>query len=154
MPSAKLEAKVRAVNAVNAYAAYLYPRVAAILAPFVGRPVVKAGLTLRADVKKALPELPFDDVLRVVPRITSLSLSFTVTAFADVAGGSGVRHEWTVTVGSLNGATLAAIAPAPTGLKADYTADEIEAMRKTVVNAKKLYEAARERLHPFGETDY
>ena len=61
-------------------------------------------------------------------------------------------HEVTIYVGDLNGSVLTSISPPFEG-RADYTAEEVVEKRAKYEKAKKLADAARSDLSPFGEND-
>lgn len=151
--NAKLTAKIKAVNAANAYAPKLYAMMADFFAPFVGQPILKNDGGILHRVEKTMPRLPFSTNLSVYRLASSYSLAWVVKTCENIEGEkSCIYHETVVYVGSLSGHTLTEITR-PTIYRADYTPKEIEDKRNVFVLAKKAHDDALSNLNPFGFYD-
>ncbi len=144
--NARLEAKVKAINDANAYAPELYAKLIPIFAPYVGQKIIKADGSLIAKIEKQIPELaPFTYRSR-----SNYSLGYVAKTCAMEPGGNGCAyHETYVSIGELRDGMLSSLAPAPTGLRTDYTVEEVETKRKAVEKADKALDDAKGELYPF-----
>lgn len=149
----RLAAKVKAVNAANAYAVTLYDALTDIFRPLVGQVILKNGGDLLAKVAKLLPEFPHGNSLMVYKLSSAYSLAWVVKTSENVDGDcTCLYHETTVYVGNVSGHTLTELCK-PLSLRSDYTVDEIRAARQRHNEAKRIADEARSALYPFGETD-
>ena len=148
-----LEAKVAAVNAANACAALIWPKLAAALAPFVGQKVVKADGSLIAKVEAKLPELPNAGNLSVTFNSgVRYSLVWRVQANVQTSGGVSMYDECSMHVGALDGEAefdrlreIGSIAPG----RSDWTADEVIRKRAAWLAARRALTEAELALSPF-----
>jgi hypothetical protein len=147
----RLEARVRAVNRANAYAAELYPALRKVFEGLVGKQVVKKEGGLLARVKAMLPELPCTPGLHVYRSVSVYSIAFVVKT-CESGEGYCFYHETAVQVGALKGGVLVELSE-PFAARADYTADEVLRKREAFEAAERAYREARSELHLFGEHD-
>ncbi len=160
MSSAKLEARVKAVNKANAYALELYNTLVPIFEPLVGTQILKVDGTLMQKVKNKLPELPNTAWLSVHRMSSSYSLTYVVKVTeyvkSEIAHHSDhhISSETYVQIGELKDGTLEKMAAACNSRgRTDYTAEEVEAKRAAYVEAKKALDAAQSALCPFDQYD-
>jgi hypothetical protein len=147
----KLEARIKAVNAANAYAMELYDTLSAVFAPLVGSKIEKVDGDLLARIKSQVPALPCTPALHVYRDRSPYSLRYVVKT-CEVHQGSAYYHEASVYVGDMRDGVLTKLCDRP-DYRTDYTSAEVVANRAAYEAARKVYEDARSALHPFGEYD-
>lgn len=153
MDNSKLAAKVRAVNAANAYGLRLYEELAPIFRPLVGAQILKVDGQLLGKYAKLMPKLPCEPRIHVYRRITDYSLAWTVKTCESYPNGDGCfYHETTIYMGELEGQTLKKLSE-PQELKTDYRAEPVEIARAKYRLAEQAYRDAQSALFPFGEYD-
>jgi hypothetical protein len=153
MSTKTLEAKVKAVNRANEYAAQLYPTLANFFWPYTGVPITKDDGSLLKKVAKFLPPFRHDSGLMVYRLTSGYHLAWVVKTNEQIEGAQCcVYHETTIYVGKVEGNVLTEIMPWP-NQKLTYTVDEVIEARRQYEAAKKAADEARNALWPFGETD-
>lgn len=153
--SVKLEAKVKAVNAANALALEVAPKLIAAFAPFINKKVASVNGGLLETVKKKLPEVPREPGRFVyVGTGHGYSVSAEVRVHAYV-GDVTMSHEtvfWICDIDKETGVATKVYEP-PTDLRIDYTASEVLDKRVAADAAEKAFDKAKSALHPFGRYD-
>jgi hypothetical protein len=151
----RLAARVRAVNKANAYARdTLYPALVEIFRPLCGTAILKADGSLRASVARSLPDFPNRSEIMVYRDSSDYSLRWTVKTCEMIRDEQAcLYHETTVYLGSLDGNTLKPDLYGPPDLRSDYTPEEVIDSREKYLDAKRVADAARDALYPFGESD-
>jgi len=147
----RLKAIVKAQNKAAERALRLYDELAAIFAPFAGKQVCKKDGPLLAKVEALLPKLENTPGLMVYKHYSPYSLLWVVKACEQIDGGDFSEcREVSVYIGELSDGVLRSICKRP-DLRHDYTPEEVESNIKAVRTAKDALDAAKSRLHPFGE---
>jgi hypothetical protein len=153
MDNEKLAALVAAENKVVSYQQQLYPQLAAMFGPLVGKQIVKGDGTLLAKYKALLPELPSSPSLNVFYVKDNFSLRWTVKVSEPVPPNGCVYREVSLYVGSLRDGVLTEIADPPQD-RSDFTVEEILRKRADVEAADEALRGAKAALCPFGMYDY
>lgn len=157
--AARLDAKVAAVNKANAEANRLRPLFIEAFRPFVGKKILThSGLAQKPKevVAKLVPPFVADGY--TTPHVyrdpSSFSLRFTVKICVNMPTGDGCAyHEASFYVGELDGYNLKDITE-PTGqLRTDYTAAEVQQLRKNIDAAETAKRDAESKLAPFSRHD-
>ena len=149
----RLTAKLTAINAANMAANELAPRLRAVLASFVGKPVLTKPGDLTAKVKAVLPPPAASAPgLRVWRYSSPYVLAWTIQACRVDGNGTGSYHEVTATVGELRDGVLVKLVTQD-AYRTDYTEAEVSAKRAAYEAAEQAYRDAKVALYPFGERD-
>lgn len=152
-----LAARVKAVNAANAYAMKLYPVLMDFFRPLLGQQILKVDGTLLKKIEAAMPAFPDSGVsqnrLHVYRNTSDYSLAWTVKTCESIEGASScVYHEIAVYVGGLSGGTLKDFY-APPDLRSDYKVEDVKAARAAYEAAQRTADNLKSALHPFGVGD-
>jgi hypothetical protein len=151
-----LEARVDGVNEAHAYANELYPKLAAVFKPLVGKPVEKVTGGLFEKYKKLLPELPSTVPIHVYKNSSNYTLSWVVKSCKTVTQPDGYGHayyyEATVYIGDLQNGVLTQLYDPP-NFKTDFSAADIAVKRVVYKKAQEIADKAKSDLFPFGEYD-
>lgn len=158
--TAKLAAKVAAVNQANAAANSLYPQLRAVFEPLVGQTVIKVDGSLTQKVKNLLPALPNTTALNVYYSPNSSSLVWHVKACVNIRPSqvqwlnchTCVYYEISICVGFVRGQILTNLVDWKDH-RTNYTVEEVAQNIKAIDEAKNALNEARSRLCPFDETD-
>ncbi len=156
MVDERLTARVNAVNRANDYANKLWPQLAEVFRPLVGKKIYKADGTLLEKYVKLLPEFEQGNSLHVYRNAYGeYSLSWVVKTCETVQVVEGdyshaYYHETSLYVGSVRDGVLIEIGEQPK-FRTDYSAADIEAKRAAYKAAKDLADFTMGQLHPFGE---
>lgn len=149
----KLAAKVKAVNHAHAVANEWCPKLRAIFAQFVGKQIEKKDGPLLEKIKKLLPEFPSTPSLHIGRHYSNYSLAWTVKTSEMDTEHTCLYYETTFYVGDLDHGVLTKILDNECNYRTDYTAEEIAEKRREYNEAKRVADAARDALYPFGEMD-
>lgn len=150
-----LEVRVIGVNRANAYANELAPRLSEVFVEFVGQQIEKAtgGLLKKVQDKVNALNLPNTVKLSVYRYASSYSLTYTVkTSETKMPEGHAYYHETSIYVGSLQNGVLTEVKEY-TPAKTDYTAAEVERLRKRHQRLREMADKARSAISEFGEWD-
>lgn len=153
----KLEARVAAVNAANAYGNQLFDTLAPIFAPLVGEKADRSIGGFLQKIAKQLPELPNNNDLTVYRSTTSrYSLVFHVKANTHYHGSSGLNSVSYIAcvyiAHTASDSTIESIYEPP-GFRTDYNINEIETNRRLYKEAKQKADEVLRKLEHFGEND-
>jgi hypothetical protein len=143
-------AKVKAVNAANAYGIELYKQLVPIFTPLVGEKIFKASGGLLAKYEKHLPEFPNTVPLSVYRNMSDYSLAWVVKTCEMVGEYSCLYYEALVYIGGLRNGVLEDIS-GPFEGRTDWTVEEVLVKRENLKNAEAIVSAIRSFLHPFGD---
>lgn len=148
-----LEAKVKATNGANKYAAEFYDKLARHFSHYVGQTVLKAdGKTLMKRVADSLPELPNTRDLMVTADLNESALSFKVRVRIQTDDWHSEYSEQSIYVGAIRDGALVNIAPprAQNGWnRTDWTVEEIERLRRERTEARQKVQDINDKLGPF-----
>jgi len=148
-----LKARVKARNAVNAYAISFYAIMAEIFKPFIGEKVETVNGDILAKIAKLLPSPPSDEGLTIWRHRGAYALAWGVQVREPVPD-----HEvWTyekeiVHIGRVDDQILTSL-ESPFDARTDYKVSEVEKLRAAYEKAKRDADKARSALFPFGERD-
>lgn len=156
--TAKLAARIKATNDANRRANELYDLLAPFFQQYVGKPVVTKDNQLLKRIIDKMPEIPPDHWpdRRVWFVCRGYSLDWQVFSrmeYKSERAYQGADHEQveaTVSIGKLEKGVLVSIYPR-SERKCDYELAEIVAAREAATDAKKVYDEALAKCHPFGE---
>jgi len=148
----KLVARVRGVNAANAYGVQLYPLLREVFEPLVGVQVCKKDGGLLGRVSKLLPVFPNKREMRVYHSKGDYSLEFGVQT-CESCGSTCVYYEVSVYVGRLTDGVLMELCEPFTG-RTDWTPDEVIVKREAYGGAMRAADLIKSTLFPFGEYDH
>lgn len=146
----ELPAKVRAVNAGNAYAKTIYGLLAVALRPWVGKQIEKVDGQLLKKVCEQLPAMENNHHTSVYRLHQNHSLAWVVKICEPLGNFGCLYNETVVYIGEMKNGVLTGICEPPT-LRTDYRVEEITAKREAVEKAKALLSAAQSALYPFSE---
>ena len=149
---AELAAKIAARNRCNKAANELYPRLAEIFRPMVGKKVVKVDGDLvygcRTNDLRSVLDVPGCHVYRYC---SVYSLMWCVKCSENIVGQSGcVYQEASVYVASLSGQICEKI-DEWTDLKTDYNLDDLVAKIDAAELAREEYDRVKGLTFPFSE---
>ncbi len=144
-----LEAKVEAVNQVNAEINRVAPLFRAAVKPFIGKKVLKVG-GFTEQLKKVFPEIKAWQWYR---NGSDYSLSITIRACIGYGEHFACYHDNSFYFGDVDKQTLTKVDENFTPLKCDYTAEEVREKRKAVEIAQDALRAAENALYPFPRYD-
>ncbi len=151
--SNKLIAKVRAVNAANAYANELYEKLKDVFVNFIGDRIEKANGELFEKVKKCLPKFINTHNLSVYRHMGNYALVYVVKSCEMIPSEeSCIYHETSLYVGEMRDGVLVKLCSSPNN-RIDYTVNNVREKRLEYEKAKKIMDAAKNELYPFGEYD-
>lgn len=145
-----LAAKVVAQNRAHQIALDIYPKLAAIFSPLVGKTIYKQD-GLLAKIAMQLPEFNNapQEMINFVGSQYSLAWRVRTTA---PAGESCVYREITLYIGDVRNSILTGIVACPS-LRTDYTVEEIERKRARYQEMKEAANQAFAELYPFENFD-
>jgi len=149
-----LQAKVIAVNRCHLEATRLFPIMATIFAPLLGKQLDKASGGFLEKVKKLLPELANSHKLQIHRISTDYSLAFAVKTCElyphdnKSFGDNSLYHEVGVYIGDMKNGVLTSLAKEPQ-LRCDYSVEEVNNKREAVKSAKKVLSDAESALQDF-----
>ena len=153
-----LNAKIVAVNRVNAEANRLHTLLTEAFAPYVSEKILKADGSLLAKYSNlhiVLSRLPNSNSLRVFRHLSDYSLAWTVKACESLPlSGGCIYHEQTIYIADLRGQYLEKLSAYHGPLRTDFTADEIVGRREIYSAAKEWASKCLGELAPFGEYDF
>lgn len=148
-----LKARVTARNRANQHAVALYPVLAKIFKPLVGKKVLTAQGRLLHKYRELLPKMPSTVALSVYNHSSGYSLAWLVKTCEQIEGNCCcVYEEAVVHVGSLDNNVLREL-DQPFEGRSDYTVEKVEEARKEYEKAKKVADNLKYALFPFGESD-
>ena len=148
-----LEARVKGVNAANAFANELYPRLVSVFGSFIGEKITKVDGDLMQKVVKGIESLAFPNTVKIsVYRYRSDYSIVYVVKTCEQVDGIAYYHESSVYVGEMSNGVLTKLCNPP-ALKTDYNADVVAGLRVKHEAAKKAASEAESALFPFGEYD-
>lgn len=151
MNTRNLNAKVKAVNKVNALYNEYGPKLIAFFTPYIGMAVFKKEGDLLQKIRNTLPNMPSEMNRQVWFSKSNYTLNFGVRATAPDDDGHGcTSHEATIYVGEIRDGILNKMMEFEPR-RADYTFEEIVALREDCETKKAAYEKAKDKLYPFGE---
>ena len=153
-----LEAKVGARNQVNRDALSFYPAAIDALRPFLGRKVLNQGHVKSAKLVADLPKFSNTPVLSVYYSANSYGITLEVkvcVSYEDRFGqqGSACYAEQSIFLGEIDHHILTKFSPPVTGLRTDYTVEEIVQARKELKAARDAMHHAEHKVCHFGEHD-
>jgi hypothetical protein len=153
-----LEAKVAARNSVNRYAFTFCHAAFAALEPFVGQKILNQGNVKSAKLVAALPKFSNTPDLSVYFESTRWGISMNVNvcvSFPNARGEycSACYAEQSVYLGDVEKFVLTKLSALPTGLRFDYTVEEIVQARKELNAARDAMRHAEHKVCHFGEHD-
>ena len=153
-----LEAKVGARNQVNRAAQSFYPAAIEALRPFIGQKVLNQGHVKSAKLVAALPKFSDTPAISVYFKTGAYGISMEVkvcVSYENRSGeqGSACYAEQSIFLGEIYNHTLTKLSPAPTGLRTDYTVEEIVQARKELTAARNAMHHAEHKVCHFGEHD-
>jgi hypothetical protein len=150
---ARLQAKVAARNHNHVLALSMLPAILEACRPFIGKKVKNADGTLAKAFLKTLPILPHASNGQAWYQASNYSLTVDVKVseqFPEPDCGC-TYAESTQYLGDLADGILTKVYDMPTGLRADYTAEEIAVIRKSVQGARSILRDLENKLVGFGE---
>lgn len=160
MNKTRLQAKVQARNLANGTALVYAPIILEALKPFLGKAIVLQTGCKSAKLCKALEALNLPEGIHgdgsVQIFIKAERHWFRAEVRVCVHHDRGCVYEsQTINLGDIDGATLKAIAEAPSAdyCRTDYSAEEILAARAAVKSVREELQQAERRLAGFGEHD-
>lgn len=153
MPNSALEARVLGVNTAHAYANAIWPKLADVCRPFIGKKVIIQSGDLIAKLKDAVEALNLrnDNKLHVYRDRSSMWIRYIVKTCVDFAGHA-YYYEAAVYVADMEGGIMQDITHTA-NYKTDYDAAEVALLREQYKEKKKAADAAHSALHPFGERE-
>lgn len=149
----KLEVKVKAINKAHACANEVQPKLVEVFRQFIGQKVERNEGGLMVKVQKLVDalKLPNTNPLSVYRNAGGrYSISYSVKV-CEWIPDHVYYHETTFYVGETNGAGTLEKVVDQHEWRTDYTAEEIENLRKVWKKAKREADNAHSRLEPFGE---
>ena len=149
-----LQAKVEAVNQVNAEINRIAPLFREAVKPFIGKKVLKVG-GFTEQLKKVFPEIKAWQWYR---HCSDYSLSITIRACTSYDSTRETNcfacyHENTFYFGDVENQVLTKVDENFTPLKCDYTVEEIQEKRKNLEIAQDALRKAESALYPFPRYD-
>ena len=153
-----LEAKVAARNQVNRDALSFYPAAIKALRPFAGQKILNQGNVKSANLVAALPKFSNTPDLSVYFESNGWGISMNVKVCVSFPNArdeycSACYAEQSVYLGDVEKFVLTKLLPPPTGLRTDYTVEEIIQARKELTAAQDASRHAEYKLCYFGEHD-
>ena len=153
-----LEAKVGARNQVNRAAQSFYPAAIEALRPFIGQKVLNQGHVKSAKLVAALPKFSDTPAISVYFKTGAYGISMEVkvcVSFENRYGeqSSACYAEQSIFLGEIDKHTLTKLCDAPTGLRTDYTVEEIFQARKELAAARTAMQHVEHKICCFGEHD-
>lgn len=150
--TARILAKIKAVNAANAEAMRLYPILAQILRPFVNQKIVKIDGSFLEKIRKLLPEIPHTSFLSVYKIQSDYSIAFGIRAWASIENHpmASSYYETTVYIGKIEGQTLIGICEPPEA-RPDWELENVLDLCKQADNARAVVREIESKLGPFND---
>ena len=153
-----LEAKVGARNQVNRDALSFYPAAIETLRPFIGQKVLNQGHVKSMKLVAALPKFSNTPNLSVYYSANAYSITLEMKVCVSYENRYGEQGfacyaEQSIFLGEIDHHILTKLSPPPTGLRTDYTVEEIIQARKELTAARDASRHAEYKLCYFGEHD-
>jgi hypothetical protein len=144
-----LEAKVEAVNQVNAEINRVAPLFREAVKPFIGKKVLKAG-GFTEQLKKVFPEIKAWQWYR---NGSDYSLSITIRACINYGEHYACYHEASFYFGEVKDQVLVGVECDSALRKCDYTPEYVREKRKALDDATEAMRKAEFELSPFSRYD-
>ena len=149
--SEELKAYIRAVNKSHTEGLRLYPLLSEVFRPFVGQKINKADGDLLLSIKKLLPQLPYDNFVRVSRSGSEYSLAWNIHVselYSTNSGYSSSSYDIAIYIGNIRDGVLIDLC-AKFSARTDYTVEEVMEKHKVVKEAEKALQQAKSALWPF-----
>ena len=151
----RLAAKVAAHNQVNQLANEWWPKIAAVLKPWVGKKVslVTGGKPHKLKAELDALNMPSDWAKQIIVSFDTYNAKIHFKSSVSIADDGNQNAEQTVYFGDMDGENLKHLRDNLEPFKTDYSVDAVKSARDAFKVAEKAFSDARSALYPFGERE-